>query len=87
MLLMLATALVTRLMSARVGSTFLGYFGYIHLLSVLVAYTVPTAFLAARKGIIERPKASMIRLYVGAFLLAGNFSLVPGRFLHEWLLA
>ena len=46
MSLMLVTAIVTLFMSAGVGPTLLGHFGFIHLFSFLVFYSVPTAYLA-----------------------------------------
>ena len=85
MLLMLFTALITLFMSAEVGPTFLGHFGFIHLLSFLVLYSVPAAYLAARNGNIKRHRGHMIGLYVGGILVAGIFTLMPGRMLHNWL--
>ena len=87
MLLMLFTALITLFMSAEVGPTFLGHFGFIHLLSFMVLYSVPTAYLAARSGNIKKHRANMIGLYVGGILVAGIFTLMPGRMLHDWFIA
>ena len=86
MSLMLVTALVTLFMSARVGPTLLGHFGFIHLFSFLVFYFVPTAYLALRGGNIKKHRDSMIGLYVGGILIAGGFTFVPGRLLHSWLI-
>ena len=82
MLLMLITALISLFIPAQVGSQFLGHFGYLHLLSVLTVYTVPTAYWAAKQHRIKAHKRKMIILYVGAILLAGGFTLYPGRYLH-----
>lgn len=87
MLLMLATALIALFMPAEIGPTIFGHFGYIHLFCFLVAYSVPTAFFAARNGNIKKHKRSMIGLYVGAILIAGVFTFMPGRLLHTWLFA
>lgn len=87
MLLMLFTALITLSMSAEVGPALLGHFGWIHLLSFLVLYSVPAAFLAARSGNIKSHRAHMIGLYVGGILVAGAFTLMPGRMLHDWFFA
>jgi uncharacterized membrane protein len=73
-------------MSARVGPTFFGHFGLIHFFSFLVLYLVPTAFFAARSGNIKRHRASMLGLYIGGILIAGGFTLMPGRLLHDWLI-
>lgn len=82
--LMAFTAVVTLFMPAKVGPQFFGHFGYIHLLSVLTIYTVPTAILAIRKGQVKRHRSKMILLYVGGMLIAGGFTFFPGRFLHEF---
>lgn len=87
MLLMLATAVISLFLSAKVGPTLFGHFGYLHLLCLLVVITVPLAFFAARNGNIKRHKRAMISLYVGAILTAGVFTLMPGRLLHSWLIA
>jgi len=83
MLLMFFTATVTLFMPAVVGPQFLGHFGWIHLLSFLVLYTVPTAYTAIKKGQIRRHQRKMVLLYFGALLIAGGFTLFPGRYLHE----
>jgi len=83
MVLMLFTAVVTLLMSAQVGPKLFDHFGPIHLLSVLVLYSVPSAYFAIKVGNIKKHKRAMIGLYVGGMLVAGGFTLVPGRFLGE----
>ena len=87
MLLMLFTALVTLFMSAEVGPTLLGHFGFIHLFSLLVLYSVPQAYFAARNGNIKSHKLNMVGLYVGGILIAGAFTFAPGRLLHSWFFA
>jgi uncharacterized membrane protein len=85
LVLMLATGCITLLMSAKVGPTFLGHFGFIHLISLYTLYLVPSAYLAARRGNISTHKFSMIGLYVGGILIAGTFAFMPGRMLHGFL--
>ncbi len=85
MVLMLFTALVSLFMPAAVGPTFLDHFGWIHLFSVLTLYTVPTAYTAIRKGNVKAHKRKMILLYFGALIIAGAFTLMPGRYLHNVL--
>lgn len=87
MSLMLVTAIVTLFMSARLGPRFLNHFGYIHLFSVLALYNVTAAYLAARRGNLLAHRLNMITLYVGGILIAGVFAFMPGRLLHEWLIA
>lgn len=83
MVLMLFTATVTLLMSAQVGPTLFDHFGFIHLLSVLVLYSVPSAYFAIKAGDVKKHKLNMIGLYIGGMLVAGGFTLVPGRFLGD----
>ena len=84
MVLMLATALITLFMPAQVGPSFAEHFGFIHLLSVFVMYSVTAAFLAVRRGDVKSHRVQMIGLYVGGILVAGTFALMPGRLLHDW---
>ena len=82
MILMLFTAGVTLFMPAEVGPTILNHFGWIHSFSFLTIYTVPTAYLAIKRGQVKVHKRKMILLYFGAILIAGGFTFVPGRYLH-----
>ena len=82
---MLFTAIITLFMEALVGPKFLNHFGFLHLLSLFVLYTVPTAYRAIRVGNIKLHKRKMVGLYVGALLVAGAFTLSPGRLIHTWL--
>ncbi len=84
MILMLFTALITLWMPADVGGRFLNHFGWIHLFSFLTIWTVPTAYLAVKKGKIKSHQRKMVLLYIGAIGIAGGFTLAPGRFLHEF---
>lgn len=83
MVLMLFTATVTLFMSAQVGPTLFDHFGFIHLLSVLVLYSVPSAYFAIKAGDVKKHKLNMIGLYIGGMVVAGGFTLVPGRFLGD----
>lgn len=83
MVLMLFTAIVTLFMKAHVGPTVFNHFGWIHLFSFLTIYTVPTAYLAIKKGNIKAHKRKMILLYFGALVIAGGFTFMPGRYLHS----
>ena len=83
--LMLFTAIITLFMEALVGPKFLNHFGFLHLLSLFVLYTVPTSYRAIRVGNIKLHKRTMVGLYVGALLVAGAFTLSPGRLIHTWL--
>lgn len=85
MLLMLATALITLAMPAKVGPQFLHHFGFIHIFSLLALINIPIAYFTARHGNIRAHRAAMISLYVGGILIAGTLAFSPGRMLHEWL--
>ncbi|WP_296382028.1 DUF2306 domain-containing protein [Winogradskyella sp.] len=83
MVLMLFTAIVTLFMPAAVGGRVLNHFGWIHLFSALTFWTVPTAYIAIKKGNIKAHKRKMILLYFGAIVIAGAFTFTPGRYLHD----
>jgi len=85
MLLMLATAIIALFINAEVGPKFLGHFGFIHLFSVMVLYNVPNAYFAAIRHDHRAHAISMIGLYIGGLLIAGGFTLMPGRLIHTWL--
>ena len=83
MILMLFTAILTLFMPAAVGPSLFNHFGWIHLFSFLTIYTVPTAYIAIKKGNIKAHKRKMILLYFGALIIAGAFTFMPGRYLHS----
>lgn len=85
MLLMLATAIISLLMPAQIGFQLLHHFGPLHLLSVLAIYSVISAFTAIKQGNLRKHKISMLSLYCSGILLAGIFTLLPGRLLHSWI--
>jgi len=61
---------------------FLG-FSPIHLLSVYVLYGSWRAIRAARLRRIREHRLNVIGMYVGGILVAGGFTLLPGRLMHE----
>ena len=63
----------------------LGPFSPIHLLSLLTLGTLVVAIQAARAGNIQRHKQALASLYGFGLVLAGAFTLVPGRILHQVL--
>lgn len=85
LLLMIVTGIITLLLPAEVGPRWINHFGFIHFFSLLTLYSVPIAFLAARRGKIKIHRNNMIGLYVGGLLIAGAFAFTPGRMLHGWL--
>jgi len=65
---------------------FLG-FSPIHLLSVYVLYGSWTAIRAARAHRIREHRLNVIGMYVGGIVIAGGFTLLPGRLMHEVVFA
>lgn len=60
------------------------FFGFspIHLLVPVTLAGVVGALYYARRGDIPRHKRAMISTYVGAILIAGAFTFMPGRIMH-----
>lgn len=61
---------------------FLG-FSPIHLLSVYVLYGSWQAIRAARLHRIREHRLNVIGMYVGGIAIAGGFTLLPGRLMHD----
>jgi uncharacterized membrane protein len=60
-----------------------GPFSWIHLLSVYTIVMLPLGILRARAHRIEAHRNTMLGLFFGALLIAGVFTLWPGRVMHE----
>jgi uncharacterized membrane protein len=54
----------------------------IHLLSLLVLAMVPLAVLRARRHDVTRHRTAMLTLFLFALVVAGGFTLLPGRIMH-----
>ena len=54
----------------------------IHLLSIFVLITVPLAVWKARRHRVADHRRIMISVFSGALVIAGLFTLLPGRILH-----
>ncbi|MCC7347718.1 MAG: DUF2306 domain-containing protein [Variibacter sp.] len=63
----------------------LGPWSPIHILSILTLVMVPLAVLHARRRNVQRHRWTMIGIFVGALVVAGLFTLVPGRIMHAVL--
>jgi uncharacterized membrane protein len=57
----------------------------IHILSVTTPIMLAIAVLAARRHRVRAHKITMISIFAGALMLAGLFTLVPGRIMHTVL--
>jgi len=83
MSLMLITASISLFMPSNVGPQFLGHFGFIHAFSFLTLYSIPTAVLSIKRGDVRKHKIKLVILYLGAIVIAGGFTLAPGRYMNE----
>jgi uncharacterized membrane protein len=54
----------------------------IHLLSIATLATLPVLVLHARRGRVRRHQGVVVILFVGALVVAGGFSFLPGRVMH-----
>jgi len=54
----------------------------IHLLAIFTLIMLPIAVLHARRHAVARHRWAMISIFVGALVVAGLFTLVPGRIMH-----
>jgi uncharacterized membrane protein len=77
------------LMALIAGSSFwihdlrmLGPFSVIHLLSIFTLVMLPLAVMHARRHRVAQHRAAMISIFVGALVIAGLFTLLPGRVMH-----
>lgn len=59
-----------------------GGYNAIHLLSILVLVLLPLAVLAARRHHVGTHRWAMVSLFGGALIVAGAFTLLPGRIMH-----
>jgi uncharacterized membrane protein len=55
----------------------------IHLLSIFTLITLPLAVWAAHRHRVAEHRRAMISLFLGALVIAGAFTLVPGRIMHQ----
>jgi len=59
-----------------------GRWSPIHLISIFTLVTLPLAVWAAHRHAVERHRRAMTGLFFGALVIAGLFTLVPGRIMH-----
>lgn len=77
--LMIATAIASLFIHEL---RLVGPFSPIHLLSLLTLVNCARAIAAARRGDIARHRAQVLASYCFGIILAGLFTLVPGRTMH-----
>jgi uncharacterized membrane protein len=54
----------------------------IHLLSVFTLAMLPLAVMHARRHRVARHRSAMVAIFTGALVIAGLFTLAPGRIMH-----
>jgi uncharacterized membrane protein len=59
-----------------------GPFSLIHVLSLFTLTTLPIAALHARRHRVAAHRKAMMSLFIGALVIAGAFTLLPGRVMH-----
>lgn len=60
-----------------------GGFSAIHLLSIVTLVAVPLGLWRAHRHQVRAHQRTMVLLFVGALVVAGAFTLMPGRILHD----
>jgi uncharacterized membrane protein len=58
----------------------------IHLISIFTLVMLPLAVWSAHRHAVERHRRAMISIFFGALVIAGVFTLVPGRIMHKVVL-
>ncbi len=54
----------------------------IHLLAIFTLIMLPLAVRHARRHSVENHRRAMIAIFFGALVVAGGFTLLPGRIMH-----
>ena len=60
-----------------------GAYSFVHIISLATLLALPVGVLQARRRRVRQHAIAMISLFVGALLIAGAFTLVPGRIMHR----
>ncbi len=63
-----------------------GEWSPIHLISIFTLAALPLAVWAAHRHAVERHRRAMTGLFFGALVIAGIFTLMPGRIMHAVVL-
>jgi uncharacterized membrane protein len=64
------------------GARLIGPWGPIHLLSIVVLTLLPIALLFAHRHNARGHARTMVSLFIGALVIAGGFTFLPGRIMH-----
>jgi uncharacterized membrane protein len=82
---LMAVAVVTSAFIHESSMPNLAGYSPIHLLTVFTAVALVGAVRAARRHQVSTHRKAMTQLYWGACIVAGAFTLLPGRLLGGWL--
>ena len=85
MVLISFSAVVAAAMPSMTVPRLWNHFGFIHVFCVAVFVSVPYALWAIRHGNVRGHAWAMRGLFLGGVVIAGAFTLLPGRLLHAWL--
>jgi uncharacterized membrane protein len=64
----------------------IGPFSPIHLLSIFTLVMLPLAVAHARRHEVQSHRMAMTSIFIGALVIAGAFTFVPGRIMHAVVL-
>lgn len=78
--LMVVVTLSSFGITGRAGA---GNLSWIHILSAGTLMLLPLAVHRARRGAIKAHQGSMLGLFLGALVVTGAFTLMPGRLMHR----
>ncbi|WP_260482280.1 DUF2306 domain-containing protein [Sphingomicrobium flavum] len=62
-----------------------GNFSWIHLFVILTFIAIPQSIMHAKRGDIVRHKKGLLGFYIGALVIAGITSFLPGRTMWQWV--
>jgi len=60
----------------------IGSFSPIHLLSIFTLVMLPLAVMHARRHDADKHRRAMTSIFIGALMVAGAFTFLPGRIMH-----
>ena len=83
----MAAVIITAVSTFWIRETNPGKLSLIHLLSLFTLIQLPRVVLAARRHDVTAHRRGIQLFVIGALLIAGFFTFVPGRILGNWLLA
>jgi len=79
---------VTLMLAVSISAFFIhqirlwGQWSLIHLLAIFTLITLPIAVWDAHRHRVPQHRNAMIAIFLGALVVAGRFTLVPGRIMH-----